>query len=610
LVVSQHLGSEEDDWKEIRVLNQSALHPFTKEKIPILVIENKVIDRSDRSMPFLGIPSQNKKHQIIAENAKIEPKTGLKLDRDGIMENLRNLKIGGYWTSANLKDWLISRQRYWGTPIPIVHCSSCGSVPVKDSDLPVELPILDSLSVKGKSPLLQDEEWLNVPCPNCGKPAKRETDTMDTFVDSSWYFARYLDPKNDQEVLSKEASKNLPVDLYIGGKEHATLHMYYARFLTHFMHQLGLSPVKEPFQSLLVQGMVKGKSYRIKGSGQYVSPSQVDAKKKVHIESGKPVIEDWEKMSKSKHNGVDPGEILKQYGSDTTKLLILSDVSPQSDRKWNPDDSHKRIENFQRKLWRLVHDVIYLQKADNLPELSQEEFQKQVHKCWDARNYYLRKCNNAYRETFGFAVVQASVQGLLGDLSGVHGKVKRDSGEFQRALGTAIMLLAPMAPHLCSELWKGLSVGLPVKHCHDFDWNKSLFHQTWPELDDNYNLKLNIKANGEIISEIPIAVWKFRSLEAEEAFNIACCDEKVQNSILSKDFQHEFSKVCDLESEINFKFYDDSKAAVTKESRKKDKEDKKEAKRLKLLKREEKKAKIEADIKAKMDKNQNDNSAK
>ena len=151
------MGSEEDDWKEIRVLNQSSLHPFTKEKIPILVIENKVIARSDRSMPFLGIPSQNKKHHILAENAKIEPKTGLKLDRDGIMENLRNLKIGGYWTSANLKDWLISRQRYWGTPIPIVHCSSCGSVPVKDSDLPVELPILDSLSVKGKSPLLQDE---------------------------------------------------------------------------------------------------------------------------------------------------------------------------------------------------------------------------------------------------------------------------------------------------------------------------------------------------------------------------------------------------------------------------------------------------------------------
>ena len=157
ILFSEILGSEEDDWKEIRVLNQSALHPFTKEKIPILVIENKVIDRSDRSMPFLGIPSQNKKHQIMAKNAKIEPKTGLKLDRDGIMENLRNLKIGGYWTSANLKDWLISRQRYWGTPIPIVHCSSCGSVPVKDSDLPVELPILDSLSVKGKSPLLQDE---------------------------------------------------------------------------------------------------------------------------------------------------------------------------------------------------------------------------------------------------------------------------------------------------------------------------------------------------------------------------------------------------------------------------------------------------------------------
>ena len=156
-------------------------------------------------------------------------------------------------------------------------------------------------------------EWINVPCPSCGGSAKRETDTMDTFVDSSWYFARYLDSKNDEEILSKEASKNLPVDLYIGGKEHATLHMYFARFLTHFMYQIGLSPVKEPFQNLLVQGMVKGKSYRIKGSGQYVPPSQVDTKKKKCIESGQNVVEEWEKMSKSKHNGVDPGNNFLQF---------------------------------------------------------------------------------------------------------------------------------------------------------------------------------------------------------------------------------------------------------------------------------------------------------
>ena len=205
---------------------------------------------------------------------------------------------------------------------------------------------------------------------------------MDTFVDSAWYFARYLDPQNSKEILSKEASKNLPVDIYIGGKEHATLHMYFARFLTHFMHYLELIPVKEPFQSLLVQGMVKSKTYRVKGTNQYLSPTQA--------ENNENVIEEWDKMSKSKHNGVDPGEILAKYGSDTTKLLILSDVSPQSDRKWNPEDSHKRIENMQRRMWKMVAQVIELQEKSDLPELSKEDFQAGVSKCWDARNFYLK----------------------------------------------------------------------------------------------------------------------------------------------------------------------------------------------------------------------------
>ena len=203
--------------------------------------------------------SLNDKKEFVFEDFKGLDETTA---QEKAMEKLREMKIGGYWTSSRLKDWLISRQRYWGTPIPIIHCPNCGPVPVPEKDLPVELPILDSLSVKGKSPLLQAEDWINTSCPSCGVPAKRETDTMDTFVDSSWYFARYLDPHNEEVPIGKEAAKNMPVDLYIGGKEHATLHMYFARFFTHFMHSIGLSPVKEPFQSLLVQGMVKGKSYR------------------------------------------------------------------------------------------------------------------------------------------------------------------------------------------------------------------------------------------------------------------------------------------------------------------------------------------------------------
>lgn len=306
------------------------------------------------------------------------------------------------------------------------------------------------------------------------------------------------------------------------------------------------------------------------------------------LKTGQVVIEEWEKMSKSKHNGVDPNEILTKYGSDTTKLLILSDVSPQSDRKWNPEDSHKRIEGMQRKIWKLIHQVIELQKnpADKIAQLSKEDFQKEVGKIWDARNFYLMGANSAYRHTNNFATIQGRIQGLLGDLWTIHGSVKRDSGEFQRGLFTAIMLLAPMAPHFSSELFAGLTTGLSKKHFFDgqIDWEKSLFHQKWPELDENYNLKFNIKLNGELLKELPMAVWKVRCLDAEEAFNIACCDEKVQEVILPKHFEYKFSKEEDLQANLSFK------VELTREEILKKRQEEKEAKKLKKLMRNQKKA--------------------
>ena len=579
-------------------LKIEAVNPFSDKKIPILVHTDSSIED-----PYLGIPQLSDDHKLITKEADIKYSSEVEDlgNQDQVMEKLREKGIGGYWCSQKLKDWLISRQRYWGTPIPIIHCPSCGPVPVPESDLPVQLPELETLSVKGKSPLLQAEDWINTTCP-CSKrvPAKRETDTMDTFVDSSWYFARYLDPNNDQKPLSQEAAQNLPVDLYIGGKEHATLHMYFARFFTHFMYKIGLSPVKEPFQSLLVQGMVKGKSYRVKGTTKYLYPQEVDTSVKPPVErkTGDIVVEEWEKMSKSKYNGVDPSDILKEFASDTTKLLILSDVSPQSDRKWNPQDSYVRIENMQRKIWKLVYQVLEFQKKSDVPTLSKEDFQSQEAKCWDARNYYVRGANHAYRETKNFAMVQARVQGMLGDLWSVHGRVKKDSSEFHRALGTAIVLLAPMAPHFCAELWNGLSQALRDKNTDltGFDWTQSVFHQSWPELDSNYNLKIAINRNGKWISEIPIALWKFKTLEAEEAYNIAYCDDKVQELVLSQEFNQYFSKSEDFEAVIDFRV---KEPVLTDEEKKRLKEEAKEAKRLRKAKREAKKAKIEADIAAK-----------
>ena len=325
----------------------------------------------------------------------------------------------------------------------------------------------------------------------------------------------------------------------------------------------------------------------------------MDTLAKIETGTGKPIVEEWEKMSKSKHNGVDPGEIIRQYGSDTTKLLILSDVSPQSDRKWNPEDSHVRIQNMQRRIWKLVHQSIEKHQVENIPELSKEKFQEQEAKCWDARNFYVRGANQAYRETRNFAMVQARVQGLLSDIWPCHSIIKRDSGEFQKALATAIILLAPMAPHFCSELWSGLAQGVPVKHCQDdFHWEKSVFHQPWPELDANYNLKLIVNKNDEVLSEIPVALWKFREMEAQDAFDLACCDNKVLDEILSKvkDFKHTFIKFQDYEAILNFHV---PLPKLSKEEVKQMRQQEKEKKLLKKLAREKRKAKNEADVKAK-----------
>ena len=408
----------------------TALCPLTQRQIPVLVGGSEEVSQFSRNcQTLLGLPGVDDVHAELATKLGLltESLPAVASDREEVMKHLRAAGAGGFSTSSNLKDWLISRQRYWGTPIPIVHCPSCGPVPLPADQLPVELPALagDSPLRKGPSPLGQCEEWLRTKCPKCGGEATRETDTMDTFVDSSWYFLRYLDPHNDKEPFSAEAVADMPVDLYIGGMEHAYLHLYFARFFTHFLHSQGLVPCKEPFSSLITQGMVKGRSFRLKNSTRYLRPDQVrEEGGKFHcVETGAPVVTDWEKMSKSKHNGVDPGLMFSQYGCDTVRLMMLSNVGPGSDRNWD-EDTYPGIRNLQIKLFKLVSQAVELQKT-TLPEMRyDEELNDYRDKLREERNTHLRHVNYNYSHTRNLAVVIARLNSLINAAWSVPGQAK------------------------------------------------------------------------------------------------------------------------------------------------------------------------------------------
>lgn len=304
--------------------------------------------------------------------------------------DLQQIGRGEPTETWRLRDWLISRQRYWGTPIPIIHCASCGPVPVPVDQLPVELPKIDSewfKSQKGNY-LESAHEWVNTECPSCGGAAKRDTDTMDTFVDSSWYYLRYLDAKNDNAPFSPSVAR--PVDIYIGGVEHAILHLLYARFIYKFLAQSDLFPElahsesgpspSEPFRTLLSQGMVHGKTYSEPSTGRFLLPSEVDLTNK-----DKPLIKgtqtspnvSFEKMSKSKHNGVDPTTCVDKYGADTTRAHVLFSAPAGEVLEWD-EAKIVGIERWFARLWKLVHDTTAT-LSDSDINLSMDAVMQQPH---------------------------------------------------------------------------------------------------------------------------------------------------------------------------------------------------------------------------------------
>jgi leucyl-tRNA synthetase len=412
-----------------------------------------------------------------------------------------------------LRDWLISRQRYWGCPIPVIHCESCGVVPVPEDQLPVQLPTGVRLEGRGGSPLARLEAWVQTPCPCCGAPAQRETDTMDTFMCSSWYYLRYADPGNETQPFARAAvDRWLPVDQYVGGIEHAILHLLYSRFFTRVLRDRGLLGFDEPFARLLTQGMVQGITYRNPHSGRYVAPADVaDAADPRDPVDGQPLEVSYDKMSKSKYNGVDPAAVIERYGADTARMFILFKAPPEKDLEWDDADVEGQF-RFLQRIWRLVEAALQrglrldgppgdtagpLPPAEALPaELTDDErtLRRAVHTAIAEVSADLvgsLQCNTAVSELMKLANAMGS------HLEGASEPVARE------ALRTLLVLLAPFAPHLAEELWHRLGAN-PEGN----DGAGSIHRQRWPEVDQaalqRSSIELVIQVKGKVRGSLEV----------------------------------------------------------------------------------------------------------
>ncbi|MGH6853163.1 MAG: class I tRNA ligase family protein, partial [Methylocella sp.] len=378
---------------------------------------------------------------------------------------LGNRPQGRREVNYRLRDWGISRQRYWGCPIPVVHCEACGVAPVPARDLPVELPKDVSFEELG-NPLDRHPTWKHVACPACGAPALRETDTMDTFVDSSWYFIRFTDPWSEAAPAAAAwIEKWLPVDQYIGGVEHAILHLLYARFFTRAMQATGqVGALKEPFAGLFTQGMVVHETYRSK-AGEWFFPADVrieagpGGRRAFHIESGEEAaIGPIEKMSKSRKNTVDPDDIISAYGADTARWFVLSDSPPERDVVWT-EEGVQGAAKFVQRLWRLSGELALLAAPAGTPppansSLAAAGIRRAVHMS------LIKVEQDIERLRFNRAVAQ--VHDLANKLSAAIGAVESENVEpdiraaFREAADILVPLFAPMMPHLAEECWAAL----------------------------------------------------------------------------------------------------------------------------------------------------------
>ena len=557
-VIEADLATQE---KEGMPLGMTIKHPLTQQDIPLWVGNYVLMSYGDGAV--MGVPAHDErdfsfalKYQLPIQDviAKKDSSTGEVFDKtrwqewyadkentvvihsgqydgltvkeavDAVAKDLQTLGVGEKKTTYRLRDWGISRQRSWGTPIPIIHCEACGEVAVPEKDLPVVLPE-DCVPDGSGNPLNKHSAFLNVPCPSCGKAARRETDTMDTFVDSSWYFMRYTGPDATQMVDARN-DYWMPMDQYIGGIEHAILHLLYARFWTKVMRDLGLVQYSEPFSNLLTQGMVLNETYYQEladGKKEWINPADVDVR---HDDKGRPtgatlkadgskvVIGGIEKMSKSKNNGIDPQTLIDQYGADTSRLSTMFAAPPEQQLEW----SDAGVEGAARFLRRLFN-VSMAQESEILtvsnPTKEDQACRREIH-------LVLKQANFDYSRIQYNTVVSACMKMLntLEQAKGVQAGVMRD------CLGILLRVLYPIVPHITQYLWQHLKFEEEIA---------PLLDAPWPQVDESAliqdEITLMLQVNGKLKGEFVVPV----SADKDQIQAIALQTEVAQRSLQGQE---------------------------------------------------------------------------
>ena len=487
--------------KEGKFIGKYVINPLTGKKMPIWIANYVLADYGTGAV--MGVAAHDDRDNDFAKKYDLEiipvideddkminsgQFDGMNKDEafDKIIEKLEEMGKGNKKTNFRLRDWLISRQRYWGCPIPMIYCDDCGIVPVDEKDLPVLLPTDVEFTGKGESPLASSKTFTQCTCPKCGKPARREVDTMDTFVDSSWYYMRYADNKNEEAPFDADVVNNwLPVDQYIGGVEHAILHLLYARWFTKAFNKLGWTNHVEPFKNLLTQGMV---------------------------------LMDGSKMSKSKGNTVSPVELVENYGADTARLFILFAAPPERDLEWS-EQGVEGCFKFLNRVYRLVDELAPVAKLElefgNLTKADKDMRAK--------TNNTLKKVTEDLNDRFGFNTAIAALMELINDLYKYKELDDRNDAVIKEAIEAVVVILAPFAPHLGEELW--LMIGKEA----------SVFDIAWPEYDKSAiqldEVEIIVQVNRKVRNKINAPV----GIDQEAMKDLALNDEKIKEFIEDKD---------------------------------------------------------------------------